>query len=187
MKKIQIVVGSVRPIRIGDQIGRWILGVAEGAEDFTFELVDIKDFHLPMDDEPDQPAHGEYTQEHTRVWSRKISDADGYVFLTPQYNWGYPASLKNALDHLYREWKDKPAVIISYGHRGGVRASAQLRQVLDGLHMRTAATMPSLFIAHDMFGPDHRLMDPAAHFSDKIDEVREALSQMVDLFTTGGH
>ena len=70
--------------------------------------------------------------------------ADAVVLVTPQYNWGYPAALKNALDHLYREWRGKPAVIVTYGQRGGGKCAKQLRQVADGLHMRTVGVMPGL-------------------------------------------
>lgn len=88
------ILGSTRARRICPQIAQWVAQVGQETVPAAFELVDLKDWHLPMDDEPEIPARGEYVFEHTRVWSRKISAADGFVFVTPQYNWGYPEPLK---------------------------------------------------------------------------------------------
>ena len=73
-----------------------------------------------------------YANAHTLAWSRKVAEAQGYVFVAPQYNWGYPAGLKNALDHVYREWQGKPLVIVTYGGHGGGKCAAQLHQVAEG-------------------------------------------------------
>lgn len=134
---IHIILGSVRQGRIGPDIGKRIAqAIHQLAPAHTCEIVDLVDWPLPMDDEPALPASGEYQQPHTRRWSEKIRQGEMMIFLFPQYNWGYPAALKNALDHLYQEWADKPALIISYANRGGGKAAAQLEQVLTGLHMR---------------------------------------------------
>lgn len=106
MQKIQVIAGSTRPVRIGRQVAEWVLGVMAAENSFEWELVDLLEWPLP-NDEPSIPASGQYVQEHTKAWSKKIGEAAGYVFVTPQYNWGYPASLKNALDHLYGEWVGK--------------------------------------------------------------------------------
>lgn len=108
-----------------------------------------------MDDEPGIPAMGEYRQAHTRARSRKIAGADGFVFVSPQYNWGYPAPLKNALDHVYREWRGKPAVIVTYGGHGGGKCSAQLLQVIEG-------------------GP----IAPEIDFAASADAIRQALAEL---------
>ncbi len=125
--RIYIVIGSTRPNRIGRQAAEWVLSNLPPSTVFEAELLDLNDWVLPLSDEPEIPAAGIYVHEHTRAWSRKIATADGYIFVTPQYNWGYPASLKNALDHLFKEWNGKPAVIVSYGHHGGGKAATQLR------------------------------------------------------------
>jgi NAD(P)H-dependent FMN reductase len=98
-KHVYIVVGSMRANRIGPEVAAWVRDVLPAAA-FTTELVDLNDWPLPLSDEPAIPAGGVYAQEHTKAWSRKIAAADVFVFVTPQYNWGYPASLKNALDRL---------------------------------------------------------------------------------------
>lgn len=116
---IQIIIGSVRMGRIGPQIAEWAARTVQSSEVGTsVEVIDLSDWYLPMNDEPFLPATGEYTQPHTRRWSEKIANGDMYIFVFPQYNWGYPAPLKNAIDHLYTEWKDKPALLISYANRG---------------------------------------------------------------------
>ena len=170
---VQIIIGSVRAIRICDQIVSWVMNLLADLPGFTFELVDLRDWPLPMDAEPSQPKHGlGYLQSATRAWSAKIASGDAYVFLSPQYNWGYPAALKNALDHLYHEWGGKPALIVSYGARGGVKAAAQLREVLTGLHLHPTSADVNLFLRPDLHTPQGRLIDPATAFADKADTLR---------------
>jgi NAD(P)H-dependent FMN reductase len=130
----QILIGSVRQGRIGPQIADWVNDVT--SKKYSSEIVDLKKWYLPMDDEPELPADGIYIREHTLAWSKKIQAADAYIFVFPQYNWGYPAALKNAIDHLYQEWSNKPVTMISYANRGGGKAAQQLRQVLQGIHMK---------------------------------------------------
>jgi NAD(P)H-dependent FMN reductase len=101
-----------------------------------------------MFNEPSIPSQihssSAYTQPHTRAWSEEISKYKGFVFVTPQYNWGYPAILKNAIDYLFNEWKGKGALIVSYGGHGGGKAAAQLRGVLEGCRMSVVESMPRL-------------------------------------------
>jgi NAD(P)H-dependent FMN reductase len=125
--KILVILGSTRPRRICLHIAEWVAQIGRETIPGQFEIVDLKDWPLPMDDEPAVPASGDYVFEHTRAWSRKISDGEAFVFVTPQYNWGYPAPLKNAIDHLHLEWSGKPAMIVTYGGRGGGKCAEQLR------------------------------------------------------------
>jgi NAD(P)H-dependent FMN reductase len=130
-----------------------------------------------MDDEPDIPAAGKaYANPLTRAWSEKIAAAPAVVFVTPQYNWGYPAPLKNALDHLYREWRGKPALIVSYGGHGGGKCAVQLRQVLDGLKMRTVPTMPGLILSDDLI--HGAVLDPALQFAGHIEALTTAFHEL---------
>uniref|UniRef100_A0A915ERC8 NADPH-dependent FMN reductase-like domain-containing protein n=1 Tax=Ditylenchus dipsaci TaxID=166011 RepID=A0A915ERC8_9BILA len=100
--------GSVRSTRVGPQISNWVMQQTKSESSFKTELIDLNDWHLPMNDEPHVPATGKYTQEHTKKWAKKIAAADGFIFVTPEYNYGYPAALKNALDHLFQEWATNP-------------------------------------------------------------------------------
>lgn len=137
--KILVIIGSVRGQRICPQIAQWVAHAGRQTTARDIEVVDLKDWKLPMDDEPGIPAAHDYVNDHTKAWSRKIAEAGAIVFVAPQYNWGYPAVLKNAIDHLYKEWHGKPAMIVSYGHRGGGKCASQLRQVLKGVHMKPVA------------------------------------------------
>ncbi len=179
MSKIYIILGSVRPYRIGAQIAPLVQRLASQIGLADVEIVDLRDWPLAMYDEPDQPSKGVYIQASTQSWSQKIAQADGFIFLTPQYNWSYPAALKNALDHLYREWHGKPALVISYGHRGGGRAADHLQQVLQGLRMRPLEIMPALTFDETMLG-DHRLLkDPETNLASSFVSISEGLLQLM--------
>jgi NAD(P)H-dependent FMN reductase len=173
---VLIVMGSIRAGRRCPQIASWVISVARAASTLQYELVDLGDWPLPMDDEPGIPALGEYLQPHTQAWSRKIAAADAVVFVTPQYNWGYPAALKNAIDHAYGEWHDKPAAIITYGGHGGSKCAAQLRQVTEAVHMRPVATMPAITLTRAMIGGEP--MDLENAFEAEANLIRQAVREL---------
>ncbi len=135
-KKIAVIIGSTRPTRSGDKVADWFIRQVPHDSGLDFTLVDLNEINLPFLDESKPPMLGEYTKEHTKKWSKLIDGFDGFVIVTPEYNHGYPASLKNALDFLYKEWLDKPVAFVSYGVTGGFRAVEQLRQVVVNLGMR---------------------------------------------------
>ncbi|MDB5167679.1 MAG: NAD(FAD)-dependent dehydrogenase [Candidatus Saccharibacteria bacterium] len=159
--KVQIIIGSTRPGRIGSQVAKWVMKNLPEQDETAYELVDLGDYKLPIFDEPIHPSMGQYKHDHTLEWSKKIKEADAYVFVTPEYNAGYPASLKNAIDYLFHEWKAKPVMIVSYGVNGGQGASAQLRQVAERLKMQPTNTSPMLTITREMSGEDGQLKDTA--------------------------
>lgn len=138
MLKVAIILGSTRPGRVGEAVSQWIYEIAKKRNDADLELVDIKDFNLPLLDEPIPPSLGQYSKEHTKIWSAKIDSFDAYVFVTAEYNHGIPGALKNAIDFLFKEWNNKVAGFVSYGSAGGVRAVEQLRQVMAELKVATA-------------------------------------------------
>ncbi|KAF5856118.1 hypothetical protein ETB97_007858 [Aspergillus alliaceus] len=143
--KIGLIICSQRTPRAGLQIGASILNDLQGTDTvrmnaIALSLIDLQQWNLPMYDEPGIPSQihssDQYVHPHTRRWSEEITSYSAFVFVTPQYNWGYPASIKNAIDYLYNEWKGKPAMIVSYGGHGGGKAAEQLKQVLHGVRMR---------------------------------------------------
>ncbi|HEY0293958.1 MAG TPA: NAD(P)H-dependent oxidoreductase [Bordetella sp.] len=143
-KTVLLIMGSTRAARICPKITAWIAEIGQTCTGLAYETVDLADWLLPMDDEAALPALGPYAQPHTRAWSDKIKSADAVVFVAPQYNWGYPAVLKNAIDHLYHEWRDKPAAIVTYGGHGGTRCAKQLRQVATAVKMRMVMKAPAI-------------------------------------------
>jgi NAD(P)H-dependent FMN reductase len=158
MVRIGIVVGSTRPGRRGDQVARWVHQVARdrGGSDVEYVVVDLRDHALPLLDEPQPAAIGEYQNAHTRRWSATIAELDGFVFVTPEYNHSMPAALKNAIDFLFAEWNDKAAGFVSYGLNGGTRAVEHLRLVLAEAKVACVRTQVALSLSSDFKIPDMR-------------------------------
>jgi NAD(P)H-dependent FMN reductase len=153
MTKIAIILGSTRPGRVGEAVARWVHQIAVRRTDAQYELIDVKDFNLPLLDEPVPPSRGQYSKPHTKAWAAKIDSFDGFVFVTPEYNHGTPAALKNAIDFLYREWNNKAAGFVGYGSAGGVRAVESLRLVMGELMVADVRgqVMLSLFTDFENF------------------------------------
>ena len=149
MLRVAIILGSTRPGRNGEVVSRWIYEIAKKRNDADFELVDIKDFNLPLLDEPIPPSMGRYSKEHTKIWSAKINSFDAYVFVTAEYNHGIPGALKNAIDFLFKEWNNKVAGFVSYGGAGGIRAVEQLRLVMAELYVATVRSQVQLSLFTD--------------------------------------
>jgi NAD(P)H-dependent FMN reductase len=146
---VAIIIGSTRPGRNGEAVGQWMHEIANKRGDANFELVDIKDFNLPLLDEPIPPSMGQYSKEHTQTWSAKIDSFDAFVFVTAEYNHGIPGALKNAIDFLFKEWNNKVAGFVGYGSAGGVRAVEQLRLVMAELKVATVRSQVQLSLFTD--------------------------------------
>ncbi|MES2564622.1 MAG: NAD(P)H-dependent oxidoreductase [Pseudomonadota bacterium] len=175
MIRVAIVTGSTRPGRNNEAVARWAYDIAKQRNDAEFEFVDIADYELPLLDEPAPASMGRYSHAHTKAWAEKIGSFDAYVFVTPEYNHGTSAALKNAIDYLYREWNNKAAGFVSYGSAGGARAVEQLRLVMGELMVADvrAQVMLSLFTDFENFSkfkPDPR------HEA----EVNTMLNQVID-------
>ncbi|WP_156753525.1 NADPH-dependent FMN reductase [Actinokineospora pegani] len=179
MTRIGIVVGTTRPGRLGPQVARWVEKTARERADAEFELVDIADYDLPLFDEPRVPRLGVYDHAHTRAWSAKIAELDGFVFVTPEYNWSIPAALKNAIDFVYTEWNHKAAGFVGYGSNvNGARAVEHLRQICGAVQLATAYTQVNLSLWTDC--QDFTTFTPAeAH--DAV--LRRMLGEVVALTT----
>jgi NAD(P)H-dependent FMN reductase len=153
MLRIAIIIGSTRPGRKGEVVGHWVYELAQKRSDAEFELVDIKDYNLPLLDEPVPPSQHKYSQPHTKVWAEKIASFDGFVFVTPEYNHSTSGALKNAIDFLYQEWNNKAAGFVSYGSAGGVRAVEHLRLIMGEIQVADvrAQVFLSLFTDFENF------------------------------------
>jgi NAD(P)H-dependent FMN reductase len=134
--KLHTIICSTRPGRIGPSIAKWFHDLAVQHEKFEAVLVDLAEFNLPVYDEPEHPIRQNYQHEHTKKWAASVNAADAYVFVTPEYNYGPPPSLLNALDYVYKEWNYKPAALVSYGGiSGGLRAVQMEKLTLTTLKM----------------------------------------------------
>ena len=154
MIRIAIILGSTRPGRNGEAVANWVYDLARNRKDAEFELVDVAAFNLPLLDEPVPPSLGRYSKPHTKAWASKIDSFDAFVFVTPEYNHGTSAALKNAIDFLYREWNNKAAGFVGYGSAGGARAVESLRLVMAEVQVATvrAQVLLSLFADFQNFG-----------------------------------
>jgi len=133
---LQIIIGSTRPGRVGPSVAAWFRDRAIKTGDFEVELIDLAEVNLPMFDEPKHPRFGEYVHQHTKDWSATIRRGDAYVFVVPEYNFGFNAAIKNAIDYLNQEWQYKPLGFVSYGGvAAGTRAVQMLKQVVSALKM----------------------------------------------------
>lgn len=133
---LQIVIASTRPGRVGLPVARWFEQVARRHDGFEVEVVDLAEVGLPFFDEPHHPRLGRYVHQHTRDWSATVQRADAFAFVTPEYNHGFNAVLKNAIDFLHAEWAHKPVGFAGYGGvAAGTRAVQMLKQVVTALRM----------------------------------------------------
>jgi NAD(P)H-dependent FMN reductase len=136
MPKLQIVIASTRPGRVGLPVGRWFEERARAHGAFDIEVIDLLELGLPFMDEPNHPRLRQYTQQHTKDWSARVDGADAFAFITPEYNYGFPAAIKNAIDFLHFEWQYKPVGFVSYGGvSAGTRSVQMLKQVVTTLKM----------------------------------------------------
>ena len=153
MTKIAIVTGSIRPGRQSLNVANWVKSIADDRSDAEFEIVDIAEFELPVWDEALPPAFGPGTKAHSKAWSARMDEFDGYVFVVSEYNHSITGALKNALDYLGPELNNKAAGFVSYGSAGGARAVEHLRGILSELqvaHVRNSALL-SLFTDFENF------------------------------------
>jgi NAD(P)H-dependent FMN reductase len=158
MPLLTIIIGSTRPGRAGLPIAGWFADRARSHGGFDVNLADLAELDLPLFDEPNHPRLRQYTHKHTKDWSAIVEATDAFVFVTPEYNYGYPAALKNAIDYLQQEWRDKPVGFVSYGGvSAGTRAVQQLKQVVTTLRMVPVVEAVSIPFHPQFIGEDGRV------------------------------
>ena len=151
-----IIVASVRPGRLGLPIANWASTELAAHPDLEIDFVDLAELALPFMDEPNHPRLHQYEHDHTKAWSARVTAADAFVFVTPEYNHGYAPALKNALDFLSREWFRKPISFISYGGvSAGTRGVVLLEPTLVNLGMVVTAARVELNFAAKQLNDDN--------------------------------
>ncbi|MEV7692188.1 NAD(P)H-dependent oxidoreductase [Microbacterium sp. NPDC089189] len=180
--RIAVILGSTRPGRNGKAVADWVVEQAAGRE-ATYELVDLLDFPLPHLDEAAPPSFGAYANEHTKQWSAKISQYDGYIFVTPEYNHSTSGVLKNAIDYLYTEWNNKSAGFVSYGSLGGARAIEHLRGIAAELQLADVRQQLSFSLFSDFenfstFAPGAQHTDAAGVLFGQVEAWAGALKSL---------
>jgi NAD(P)H-dependent FMN reductase len=181
MSKLMIIVGSVRPGRVGLPIAEWVRGEAEKTGDFEIDFVDLAELKLPFMDEAAHPKLRQYTQPHTIAWSERVEAADAFVFVTPEYNYSYSPALKNALDFLNQEWWMKPVGFVSYGGvSSGTRGVAALLPTIVGLGLvRVGANVELTFggkqVVDGVFQPQEKELAIISHEFRQLAKFAKAL------------
>src|SRR6267154_634989 len=133
MTVISVIVGSTRQGRFSEKPAKWILEHLKKRDGIEARLLDLRDFPMPFFDEavpPAMPGRAPYGNEVVKRWTAEIAASDGFVFVTPEYNFGPSAVLKNAIDWVYPEWNRKAAAFVGYGSAMGARSVQQLRQTM---------------------------------------------------------
>jgi NAD(P)H-dependent FMN reductase len=186
--KVAVIIASTREGRFGPTVAGWFIDQANQRGDMEIDVIDLRDTPLP----PVQQAHpvptGEYTAAEVRAFASRIGAADAFIVVTPEYNHGYPASLKLAIDSVHPEWRAKPVGFVSYGgFAGGLRAVEQLRLVFAELHAVTIRETVSFYMAPQQFddaglprdvtgvnGAAKKLLDQLAWWAEILRDARAA-------------
>lgn len=178
-KNIKLIIGSTRENRIAPQIAEWVQTNANRT-DISLEILDLKEVDLPAFAAPIPPAYAPTDTEAGKAWASQIEAADGFIFLTAEYNRSIPSSLKNALDYLVAEWKEKPAVIVSYGYiDGGQSATRHLRDIFDWLKIRTIEPTIALQLSQETVDENGQIKDSESSFAGYVDDLDRAVSELV--------
>lgn len=190
MVTIKVLTGSVRPGRFNIQPATWITEIAKKRDTIQVELLDLEKINLPFLDEPVPPSQHHYSKEHTKQWSQTIDEADGFIFVSPEYNHGVSPVLKNAIDYLFFEWHYKPVSFVSYGSlAGGARAVEHLRGVAGEIKMydlREQILLPNYYDNLDENGnynfndrhekTANEILDSLTFWAEKMKEARKELN-----------
>jgi NAD(P)H-dependent FMN reductase len=147
--RIGIIVGTTRQGRFADKPAQWIASIVQERSDLSVETIDLRNYPLPLFDEPISPARGSAKNPIAERWNDRIAACDGYIFITAEYNHGISGAVKNALDHSYREFNRKPAAFVAYGGLGGARAVEQLRLIC--LELEMASVRSGVFITREPY------------------------------------
>lgn len=182
---LQIIIASTRPGRVGLPVAQWFEQVARQHGGFEIELIDLAEVNLPFLDEPNHPRLRRYEHQHTKDWSATIDRADAYIFVTPEYNYGFNAVLKNAIDFLHQEWQHKAVGFVSYGGiAAGTRAVQMLKLVVTALKMVPVTASVSIpFVAQflddeDQIQPNDIMLTAAATMLDELLSMALALQPL---------
>jgi len=179
--RLHTLICSTRPTRVGPAVAKWFHDFAVKDGSFDAHLVDLKDFNLPVFDEPKHPRLGEYEHEHTRRWAESVSAADAFVFVAPEYNYNPSPALVNALTYLSNEWNYKPAGFVSYGGiSGGMRAAQETKPLLTTLRMvpvleAVVVPMFQTMIKDGTFTPNEMMEQGGTAMLKELHRVSDAL------------
>lgn len=185
MNTIKIITSTTREGRKGIAVANWITELAKQNDKYNIELLDLAEINLPFMDEPNHPRLQKYQHEHTKKWSEMIGAADAFIIVLAEYNFGFPAPIKNAIDYLYNEWMNKPVAFVSYGGiSSGLRSTQMLKQVVTAVHMMPVVDQVNIpFFANliddtGTFVPGEPIIKSAQVMLSELERWSEALKVM---------
>jgi NAD(P)H-dependent FMN reductase len=193
MPRLMVIVASTRPARVGRKVADWFVEQVVANGTFGIEVVDLAELGLPFVDEPNHPVLRQYTKQHTLDWSAKVTAADAFVFVMPEYNFAFNAPLKNAIDFLFHEWHYKPVGFVSYGATsGGLRAVQMMKQVVTAVKMFPLYESVSISFVRKritesgVFEADDALVASAATMLTELHRVAIAMTALREAAAPGG-
>lgn len=185
MNNIKIITSTTREGRKGIAVANWITELTKQTNKYNAELLDLAQINLPFMDEPNHPRLKQYQHEHTKKWSETINSADAFIIVLAEYNFGFPAPIKNAIDYLFNEWMHKPVAFVSYGGvSAGLRSTQMLKQVVAAVHMMPVVEQVNIpFFArfvneNGTFVPDDTITKSADAMLKSLERWSEALKAM---------
>ena len=175
---VKIILGSTREGRFSDRVGAWMLDEAKRHEGITAELLDLRDYEMPFFNEPVSTSYKQepFKNEAVQRWTAKIAEGDAFIVIAPEYNHGYPAVLKNALDYVYQEWNNKAIGFVSYGSAMGARSVEQLRQV--AIELQLAPVRNSVHMTYDVLMAIGKGTDPKEALASYADRAKGLVEQV---------
>lgn len=182
--KLLVVIASTRPGRVGFPVAEWFLEQARAFGGFDVQMADLAELDLPLMNEPHHPRLRQYAHDHTRRWSEMVDASDAFVLVMPEYNHGFTAPLKNALDYLFHEWAHKPVGFVSYGGiAAGTRAVQLLKPVLVALKLTPIVEAVNIawvtqHIHDGTFRPEASIVRAAEVMLDELQRTASALRVM---------
>jgi len=183
--KLAIVVGSIRPNRFAEHAAHWIEEIARQRGDFEVELIDLKDYPMPLFAEQASSAWAPSQDEVARRWQKKVDEFDAFIFTAAEYNRGPTAVLKNALDYAYTEWNNKPVSFVGYGGVGGARAVEQLR--LNAIELQMAPIRTAVHIQLPVYLAvikEGKKLAEFDHLNQSAKDMLDQLAWWTDALTT---
>lgn len=178
-KKIQLIIGSTREGRVSSMIADWIKNQSQTNNEIELEIVDLKEVDLPFFNSSIPPAYSADQSKPGIAWAERVSKADGFIFLTAEYNRSIPAPLKNAIDYLVKEWTGKPAAVVSYGYvDGGKNASKHLLDILGWQKMNITNTLVNIHLKQEMFNETGSFNDIETDFAQYNEHLLDAITEL---------
>ena len=179
MTCLGVILGTVRPNRVGASVAQWVADKANAVEGVEAEVIDIASFSLPLFAEPMPPAMAAPRDPAGAKFNETVSSYDALIFVSPEYNHSIPGALKNAIDFLEpKALANKGVGFVGYSFSGGVRQVEHLRQILANFEAAMVAQQVSLSLITDFENKSE--FKPGAHHDNEVQGMVAAMVARAD-------